>query len=223
VRRPSKGLEVQLTKYVHACVVIADGDDEILIDPGVFTPGVGDLVLAANTILITHEHADHVDVDAISGALDASADLRVYGPDAVVARWREGHPEQVVAVVAGDAFVVGELTVEVYGDTHAEVHPDYPRAANVGYLVGGRVFHPGDSYQVPVADVEVLLLPTSGPWTKLSEGVEFVRAVAPRRIIQIHEALLSDQGQRGTAMHFSPERLVPVTLEIVPPGETLEV
>lgn len=214
---------MQLTKYVHACVVISEGESHILIDPGVFTPGAADLISAAHSILITHEHGDHVDVDAVTAALAASPGLRVYGPDGVVSRWREAHPDQVIAVAAGDSFTVGTLTVAVYGNTHAEVHPAYPRAANVGYLVGGRVFHPGDSYEVPAVDVELLLLPTSGPWTKLSEGVEFARAVAPRRIIQIHEAMLSELGQRSAGMHFGPERLVSAALEIVTPGTTIEV
>jgi hypothetical protein len=42
--------------------------------------------------------------------------------------------------------------------------------------------------------VETLFLPINAPWLKLSESVEFVRAVAPRRAYALHDFLLSEAG-----------------------------
>ena len=59
--------------------------------------------------------------------------------------------------------------------------------ANLGFFVEG-VYHPGDSFDVPTdAEVETLFVPVSGPWLKLSESVEFIRAVAPRRAYALHD------------------------------------
>ena len=46
-----------------------------------------------------------------------------------------------------------------FGGQHALIHPAIPMIANLGYLVDGSVYHPGDSFTVPTAPVSTLLLP----------------------------------------------------------------
>ncbi|MDX6353685.1 MAG: hypothetical protein QOF98_588, partial [Streptomyces sp.] len=67
-----------------------------------------------------------------------------------------------------------------------------PRITNVGFLVDGSVFHPGDALTVPDHPVDTLLLPVQAPWSKISEVIDFVREVKPRRAIDVHDLLLSD-------------------------------
>src|SRR6266487_498206 len=55
-------------------------------------------------------------------------------------------------------------------------------------------FSDPDALAVPEDRVETLLLPASAPWLKLSEMIDYGRAVAPRRAYTIHDALLSDTG-----------------------------
>jgi hypothetical protein len=89
--------------------------------------------------------------------------------------------------------------VRAYGGWHAEIHRDLPRVANLGFLVEDSVYHPGDSFDVPGgARVDTLFVPISAPWLKLSEAVDFVRAVAPRRAYALHDCLLSDAGFKVT-------------------------
>jgi L-ascorbate metabolism protein UlaG (beta-lactamase superfamily) len=213
---------MQLTKHAHACVSLAKDDARIVIDPGTFTPDAAQAVAVADAVLITHEHFDHFDADLIARSLDARPELRVYGPASVVDRWsaRRG---QVTAVKAGDDVAVAGFDVAVFGDLHASIHRDVPRVTNVGYLVDGRLYHPGDAYHVPDAAVGTLLLPTSGPWTKLGEAADFVRETAPTSLIQIHELMLSEIGQQSTARFLSPEMLTEIPLTIVPIGESVPV
>jgi L-ascorbate metabolism protein UlaG (beta-lactamase superfamily) len=65
---------------------------------------------------------------------------------------------------------------------------------NVGYLINGLVFHPGDSFTLPERPVDVLLLPVTAPWSKIAEVIDFARAVKPRLAVPIHDAILSDIG-----------------------------
>ena len=74
------------------------------------------------------------------------------------------------------------------------VHPDVPRVLNVGFLIGGQVFHPGDAFTLPQQPVDTLLLPIHAPWSKVAEVIDFARAVKPRLAVPIHDALLSDFG-----------------------------
>jgi L-ascorbate metabolism protein UlaG (beta-lactamase superfamily) len=84
---------------------------------------------------------------------------------------------------------VGSFTVTVHGGEHAVIHPLIRGCANVGFLIDGSVYHPGDAYHVPEAPVTTLLLPTSGPWMKFAEAIDYVRAVHPEQTVQIHECL----------------------------------
>ncbi|GAB3959516.1 MBL fold metallo-hydrolase [Micromonospora vulcania] len=211
-----------LTKHAHACVTFADRGGVLLIDPGTFTPNAAELISGATAILVTHEHFDHFDRAAVALELDRRPELTVYGPAAVRQELGD-RGGQVVTVRAGDRLEVAGFEVEVHGERHAVIHEDIPIVDNVGYLVQGRVFHPGDSYAVPDAKVETLLLPTSGPWTKLGEAAEFVRAVRPARMIQVHELMLSELGQTSARRLLGEEGLTGLPLEILPEGESSAV
>jgi hypothetical protein len=139
-----------------------------------------------------------------------------------VERW-QARRGQAVAVADGDRFDVAGFDVAVFGDLHARIHRDVPLVANVGFLVDESLYHPGDAYHVPPAPVRTLLLPVSGPWTKVGEAVDYVRAVSPGRLVQIHEVMLSDIGQQSMAMFLSPGMLSAVPLTIVPIGHTISV
>jgi L-ascorbate metabolism protein UlaG (beta-lactamase superfamily) len=212
---------MKLTKQAHACVTLDKGGGHLVIDPGTFTPNAAELVAGTDTVLITHEHFDHFDEEMIEAALRARPELKVYGPASVVTRWRDNRPNQVVAIAAGDRLNLDGFDIAVFGDLHAPIHHDIPQVANVGFLIDGGVYHPGDAYHAPPTRVTTLLLPTSGPWTKVGEAADYVRAVDPDRVIQIHEIMLSEVGQQSVATFLSPKMLTRVPLTIVPVGGTL--
>ena len=213
---------MKLTKHEHACVVFEKEGASFVIDPGAFSADAPGLIGGAEAILITHEHFDHVHQGAINEALAARPELRVYAPAALAGLFAE-HPGQFTAVSAGDELAVAGFAVTVHGDTHAVIHPDIPVIPNVGYLVDGAVYHPGDAYFVPEAPVETLLLPTSGPWMKFGEAADYVRAVRPQRLVQIHEMLLSEIGLHLAGSILGEEGLTGIPLTSVPVGDSLAI
>jgi L-ascorbate metabolism protein UlaG (beta-lactamase superfamily) len=104
--------------------------------------------------------------------------------------------------------------VVAVGELHAVIHEDLPRFHNCGYLfaLGGEtIFHPGDALTVPEqrhhhhhdrAEVDVLLAPVCAPWMKVSEGIDFARAVGARRNVAIHDRVYSDMGLGVADSHF---------------------
>jgi len=181
---------VQLTKYTHACVRLDDGDRSLVIDPGTFSE-LDQALDGTSAVLITHEHADHVDADRLRVALTRDSRLRVFAPESVAANFAD-LGEQVVAVGAGDEFKAGGFAVRSFGGQHALIHPAIPVVANLGYLVDGTLYHPGDSFTVPTAPVQTLLLPTNAPWSKASEVIDFAVAVRAPRAHQIHDSMVTD-------------------------------
>ena len=100
----------------------------------------------------------------------------------------------VHAVGRGDSFAAAGFDVGVFGELHAVVNPAWARVANVGFLIDGRTFHPGDAYTVPEANVETLLLPTNAPWLKASELIDYVVELSPRRAYSVHDGFLNEAG-----------------------------
>ena len=187
---------MQLTKFTHACVRVEDGDRALVLDPGTFSE-VDEALDGVDAVLVTHEHADHVDVDRLLAAARGRSSLRVWAPSSL-ADALAPLGDQLTTVGPGESFEAGGLAVRTFGGQHAVVHPSIPVIANVGYLVGAKVFHPGDSFTVPDVAVDTLLLPVSAPWCKVAEVVDYLVAVRPRQATQVHDVVLSDPGRNLT-------------------------
>ncbi|MEE6259602.1 MBL fold metallo-hydrolase [Plantactinospora sonchi] len=183
---------MRVTKYGHACVRVEDNGAVLVIDPGTLTERAA--LDGVDAVLITHEHVDHLDVDALADALGKRPSVTVHTHPEVATRL-DALNGVVNTVQSGDSFEAAGFRVRAYGGWHAEIHPEIPRVVNLGFLVNDSVYHPGDSFDVPEgAHVETLFVPISGPWLKLSDSVDFVRAVAPRRAYALHDGLLGDAG-----------------------------
>jgi len=182
---------MELTKYGHACVGLAKDGRKLVIDPGGLTPE--DALVGADAVLVTHEHFDHFTEDRLRAAAEANPALVIW-TNTSVAEQLVGLGDQLEVVGAGDAFSTAGFDVHVHGELHAVIHPDIPRIRNIGFLVDGNVFHPGDALTVPDEPVETLLLPLHAPWSKLGELIDFVREVKPGRALAVHDGLLNDLG-----------------------------
>lgn len=182
---------MRLTKLGHACVRLEKDGAVLVIDPGVWS-GAGPLA-GADVVLITHEHPDHVNADAVRAAMAGSPGLDLWTNASVAARFGD-FGSRVHAVDHGDTFTAAGFDVHVYGHDHALVHRDIPIVVNTGFAVDGEVFHPGDALTVPEDRVPTLLLPISAPWLKMGEVIDYAREAAPQRAYAIHDALLNGNG-----------------------------
>ncbi|SDG48678.1 MBL fold metallo-hydrolase [Pseudonocardia oroxyli] len=209
-------LVTQIVHYGHACVLVDTGAARILLDPGAFSSDFEGLT-GLDAILVTHQHFDHV----VPERLD---DLRRGNPSArliVDSQTAEQLSVDAETVTPGETLTVAGATVEVLGGDHAVIHPDIPVVRNNAYLIDGSLLHPGDSYTPVDRPVDTLLLPTGAPWLKVSEAVDYLRAVAPRQAVPIHEAVLANP-----ALHYGMfEALAPAgtAVTVAPRAEALDL
>ncbi len=208
---------IQIVHFGHSCVLVESGSARLLIDPGNFSNGFEQLT-GLDAVLVTHQHPDHLDLDRLPALLDGNPRAELVVDSGSADQLTEaGLAHQVAG--PGEQLRLGGITVDVIGGDHAVIHPDIPIIPNNGYLFEGSVLHPGDSFTAPPAPVDALLLPTGAPWLKLSEAVDYLRAVAPPLAVPIHQAVLAVPEMYYN--HF--RRLAPsgTQLEVATPGEPL--
>jgi L-ascorbate metabolism protein UlaG (beta-lactamase superfamily) len=192
---------MRVTKFTHACLRVEHDGGVLVIDPGVFTEA--DALDGADAVLITHEHVDHIDIEALRAL--KRPELTVHTHADVEAQLTDLDAD-VYAVAPGDAFVAAGMTVRAHGGRHAVIHADIPRIANVGFVIDtpdGPLYHPGDAFHVPDEEIATLFVPVSAPWLKLAEAIDFTRAVAPERAFALHDSLLVDAGQQMVTGHMT--------------------
>lgn len=181
---------MKIIKHGHACLELIENQQRVIVDPGFYTePMVGlENVLA---IVITHMHDDHCYEEQLDRIIEANPELVIFGTSEVSARLK---PRNVVAVHPGDYHQVGPFTLEFFGDLHAEIHRSIPVIQNTAVLINDALYYPGDSFTLPDRKVKMLACPTSAPWLKIADVMDFVDAIKPERSFATHNALLSDFG-----------------------------
>jgi len=191
---------MRVTKFEHATMVLEKGGEALVIDPGSFLSATEFRRVAG--IVVTHEHADHWTPEHLTRILADNPGARVLGPAGVAAaiaasaaRTPSGDPVPVETVAAGETAEVGPFRLAFFGGRHAVIHSSIPVIDNLGVLVDEAFYYPGDSFAEPGVPVDVLAAPVGAPWLKISEAMDFVLAVAPRRAFGAHEMTLSVAGK----------------------------
>lgn len=183
---------MRLTKLEHAALIIEQSGKKLFVDPGSFTTAITEAA-GAFAVVITHEHADHWTPEQLSRLVDKAPDIQIFGPQGV-ADAAGGFP--VTVVKAGDEIAVAPFTLRFFGEKHAVIHESIPVIDNVGVLINGAVYYGGDSYTVPEGiEVDVLAAPIGAPWLKISDSMDYVLAVKPKRSFPTHEMTLSKAGK----------------------------
>ena len=189
---------MRLVKHGHACLEIIDGVNRLIIDPGVYTEEMTGLT-GVCAVVITHMHDDHCFEAQLDRLLETNPNLQIFGTDEVcdrLAKVEGGERFRTTAVHHGDWHEVAGFTLEFFGDLHQEIHRSIPLIQNVGVMVNDSLYYPGDSYTKPDRPVALLACPTSAPWLKIGDVIDFLDEVKPKRSFATHNIHLSDLGHQ---------------------------
>ncbi|PID33538.1 MBL fold metallo-hydrolase [Candidatus Saccharibacteria bacterium] len=183
--------ELKITKFIHACFSVNLEDQSLVVDPGVLTT---DFVMPKNVIgvVITHQHADHIDQDLINDIVEQNPELTIYTIDDV----ETGQPNQTKFVSAGQTVEVGSFKLEFFGGAHRPIHEDWPICKNLGVMINDEIYYPGDSLTLPEKPVKILALPIAAPWLKTAEAMNFLMEIKPEKAFATHDAVLSPAGKK---------------------------
>lgn len=181
---------MKVTKYEHACLDIEEQGKRLIVDPGVFTVSLRDFSNVC-AVIVTHVHADHFSIDIIDKIQQANPQTVIYTVGEVA---NELGDRKYQIVSQGTSALCGIFRVSFFGGEHAVIHPTQQTRQNVGILVNGALYYPGDSLVNPGTAVQALALPAAAPWMKISETLDYVTACSPQLVFPTHNAILSTEG-----------------------------
>lgn len=212
---------MKLTKYGHACLLLKKDGTNLLIDPGSFTELPADLP-KIGFVIVTEEHYDHFNPDNLETIARSNPDVQIYTTTAVQAKLKD--TELHAHAVTGDQTIpLGAFNITFSETDHAVVYQTSPCKSLTITVDGDALYYPSDSHKTIDAKVKVLALPTSGPWFKVSECIEFANAVDSEIVIPTHNGLNSENGHTVThnfiVNNIDPDRIF-TYLQV---GESTEV
>ncbi|WP_454194892.1 MBL fold metallo-hydrolase [Nocardia sp. Marseille-Q1738] len=186
---------MRIAHFGHSCLLVELHGTKILFDPGTFSHGFEGLT-GLDAIAVTHQHPDHIDPNRIDALIEANPGARLLS-DPQTAQQR-GEPWEPVR--AGNVLTLGDLQITGGGGRHAVIHPEIPVIDNTVFQLGtpddpAQLVHPGDSLWVPPVPVGVLAAPAAAPWMRISEAVDYLRAVGPRVALPIHFGIIQPEAQ----------------------------
>jgi L-ascorbate metabolism protein UlaG (beta-lactamase superfamily) len=209
-----------IRKHEHAFLELVNNGQTLLIDPGMYSAQLPQLTNVVG-IVFTHIHDDHSFIPHTKKLIEAFPAVKLYGPMDVVTKLA-GFDCQ--AVYHGDHLEISEFSLDFFGDLHQEIHRSIPLVQNVGVLVNSKLYYPGDSYTPSEYPFEILACPSSAPWMKISDLIDFIELVKPRRTFATHNALLSEHGhtlQNGRIKEFVEKH--GGVFEYLEPGQSTKV
>lgn len=182
---------MKLTKYEHACLTLEKNGEVLVIDPGNITD---DFTVPTGVvgIVVTHEHPDHFDAEKLHAIIAKNPNAQIIAPSSVTSKLTD---IPTITASVGTEYNAGPFTLEFFGGKHQIIHKSLPIIDNLGVMVNDTVYYPGDSYTLPNRPVEVLAVPTSGPWLRIGDTADFVRAIKPKQAFSTHDAHSSHKNE----------------------------
>ena len=187
------GKTVKITCIKHASLEITYDGVEIQIDPvGVGAKPETDYgqFPKANLILITHEHRDHFEREAIAQIRTPAT--TVYSNMAVYNMFRN-----CIALANGDSVAYrDDITLKVvpaynYSEGRTQFHP---KGRDNGYILtidGLRIYIAGDTEDIPemaeIKDIDIAFLPCNQPYTMtIDQLVKAAKTIKPKVLFPYH-------------------------------------
>lgn len=187
------GTKVALYCIKHGSVKMQIGDKWLYIDPVTDkVPPVTDYTTMpkADYILITHEHADHLDAVAIEQLTKEGTKL-ILNPRSSEILGGKGE-----VMTNGDHTALGAIAVDAVPayNSSADKQQFHPKGRDNGYILtieGLRIYVAGDTEDIPemsgIKDIDVAFLPCNLPFTMTPEQcANAARTIKPRVLFPYH-------------------------------------
>ncbi len=186
--RTQSGQELKIDCIKHGTLMIAYNHQYIYIDPVIQQPPITDYSTypKADVILVTHEHADHLDLQAIE--ILSKPETRL-----ILNKNSEEKVGKGTIMKNGDELTLSDgikiEAVPAYNVTqeHLKYHP---KGRDNGYILtidGFRIYIAGDTEDIPeisrIKNIDVAFLPCNQPYTMTPEQLAKVAKIIHPKVL----------------------------------------
>jgi L-ascorbate metabolism protein UlaG (beta-lactamase superfamily) len=179
--------------------VVEEGGDKILFDPDMFSFMEGQVTPDAfrdvGTIIITHNHLDHVDVAALQKIVELSSAMVITNSETQDALTKEGIESRVLEE---GSYQSKDFTIRAVPANHEKIlAPTLPQ--NTAYLINEIFLNPGDSFAMlppTLRGIKALALVVAASWTTEVTTAEFAEMLALQMVVPVHEGYLKSFFQK---------------------------
>lgn len=190
---------MKITKHGHACLDIEMDGKRLVMDPGIFTEPLENYK-NITAVVITDAHGDHLDLEKIRAVQLESPGAICFAIAPAAEAIGDIMPVQIVS--HGSKATAKPFTLEFFGTDHLRIHESIPLSQNSGVLINEILYYPGDSLTLPHVPVQMLAVPSSGPWLKTGEAMDFIQAIKPKGLFPTHDGLYSETGRKITESYL---------------------
>lgn len=195
---------MKITKFVHSCLLVEEGDQRILVDPGSYSWQSGlvgeECLKNISSVVVTHIHPDHLSEDFAKAILLNSPDALWYGTQQVV------HQLQTWGISAQKESA--DPSIIFVASAHAELSPWFlEQPEHTSFVVLHDVLVTGDCHTLTdMHGARVLAgAVNGGPW---GAPVGFAKMVEqmenkPETIIPLHDWHWNDQARAAMYERFA--------------------
>lgn len=173
-------------KYPQSNLVISKGDQKIVIDIGNYSHQHGynaSEFKDCQAILFTHQHQDHLDSDHIKEIVEGK---EIFGNADVVAKLKE-LGVKAAEIKDREEFSAGGFKIMAVNLPHCKMVDGTDGPPNMGYLIEGILFHPGDGDIAPEGIKSAnVALPIAGPSINYQGAIKFAKDLEAKVVIPIH-------------------------------------
>ncbi|MDQ6662439.1 MAG: MBL fold metallo-hydrolase [Chloroflexota bacterium] len=219
---------MRIYKYIHSCLLIEEGDDKILFDPGIFSFKEGkvdpETFKDVSTVIITHQHPDHVDIPALKKILQNSKASVITNTEGKTSLEKEGIE---ASVLEEGNYQTKNFTIRALPAAHEKIlSSTLPQ--NTAYVLNDTFLNPGDSFASDLSTlkgIKALALAVMAPWNTELGVAQFARMIAPQMVIPVHDGYAKDfflkQRYDNYEQYFSPLGIQ--FQRMYEPGDVVEV
>jgi L-ascorbate metabolism protein UlaG (beta-lactamase superfamily) len=181
---------MKISKYLHSCILFELDGYKLLFDPGMFSFAEGlvtpDRFADVNSIIITHKHPDHFDVDILKNIKKLS-DAPIYTNTEVAAELEKAG--MACSIIEDGDLRLGPFQLKAIPVIHEPIM-DNPLPQMTAFVINNKVLHPVDSMHdslLQYKGIELLLMVTMAPFATETRISGFADKLQPKQILPVHD------------------------------------
>jgi len=181
---------MKITKLGHSCFLVEDNNVKVLFDPGDYVI-IENSIRNLQAIIITHSHSDHFDLGNIRTLVKDNPECKII-TNTQVSDLLKNENYKIDVVENEKSTDLRGMEIEAIGNEHMAIYSGVVTPQCTGYYINKKLFNTADNFNKLDRDVEILIAPFTAPWFKLSEYLDYVKAIKPKKVLAAHDGNMKD-------------------------------